>query len=236
MTTDGVPQTLDEVEVRAEHLEALYWQTNEQNWHPSANPTHPHVLTKTMSKAQAQEIIDGLNPKLNAKLHESVGTPGKYRVAIEYSNLEKVINANEHLIKFELSLRSASAQRVHGNADIPFAKKDWKQIGADVDFATKQPRYMVSLGSSDSRERLFIDRESTEIKKLYDDIKNECEGKTTEEKLKIVNKKIDEITAPKGSNRQEIERGLDERLAQYLADREAGKIPGKPRNRDVPID
>ncbi len=142
----------------------------------------------------------------------------------------------------ELILRTVIAQNLHGKGAISFEGKNWDQVSANVDFAGLKTRYMVSLGSSTSRERLFLDRESPHEKMvaLREKIANESRGKTVPEILAIVNKHIDALTTDhpsvRGQSRNQIEAGLDGRLDRYLNDRAAGRIPGKPANRDVSMD
>jgi len=231
------PQEEKVPEIKSEHLDTLFWQTEGKIW--SANATQTHVMTNVMTEREAQYLAESLNPNLQAQVQKSKSQNG-YRVMISNDNLTAVIDNKEELLSegysAQLNLRSVVAQNVHGKGPIYFNRQNWKQVTSEVDFAKEKDRHLVSLGSSQTRERLFIDLQSETINKLYNDIAKQCQGKTPEEILKIVNKEIDKITAPEGSNREQIERQLDARLDKYLDDREKGLKPPNPRNRDVQID
>lgn len=231
------PQEEKVPEIKSEHLDTLFWQTEGKIW--SANATQTHVMTNVMTEREAQYLAESLNPNLQAQVQKSKSQNG-YRVMISNDNLTAVIDNKEELLSegysAQLNLRSVVAQNVHGKGPIYFNGQNWKQVTSEVDFAKEKDRHLVSLGSSQTRERLFIDLQSETINKLYNDIAKQCQGKTPEEILKIVNKEIDKITAPEGSNREQIERQLDARLDKYLNDRENGLKPPNPRNRDVQID
>lgn len=254
MSHDGVGGTEETINVNPDHVDAMYWNTGvkwQSGTHRDDNTLS--VISELMDANLALQQLSDLNPNLKAKIIPSVSSKPMVRIVIPYLNVANNFEKNESIIDpeklHEIGLRSMQAQKMHGSEPV-FFKGSWSkkeecvQINSSTDFADpKTPRFMVSLGSSSSRERLFIDRQHPMINDLYDSIKRECQGKSTKEILEIVNRKIDEITSKHksvaGQNRRQVERGLDKRLDEYLALREKGAVPGKPhlpRNRDVPIE
>ncbi|HRE33017.1 MAG TPA: hypothetical protein PLD88_13655 [Candidatus Berkiella sp.] len=130
------------------------------------------------------------------------------------------LEANKKSHNFFLK-RTFLAQKLHGTKEINYDSKQWKQVTTELNFASDLSRYVVSLGASTSRERLFFDRRTDKMNEIYNDIKLQCKHKSVQEVLRVVNSKIDDLAtrhkSVKGKPRNKVEAELDLRLAKYLA-------------------
>jgi serine/threonine protein kinase len=226
--------------VNVAYLNAISGYT-EVGWY-EVNGVDNQICTSGMSLHQANEMKDRLHPNLQAQVTPSRSEPGRYRVRVAYDELVKMSANNETFYEVDqaLVMRTRLAQDKHGSAPVQFDNKIWEQVGADVNFVDRPTSYVVSLGSSDKRERLFLDTNSPAVTDLKNRIEAQCHGKTVREILEIVNKEVDNLSTRhqdvRGQSRDTIERNLDKRLEEYLEKRSKGLIPGKPANKDVPMD
>jgi len=195
-----------------------------------------YVTTQREARA-LQTLFNGINIQVETKL-DSSNPPFKFQVAINCNEENCRILAdnknNSHFLRY-ISRSLMAGDRPSSN--ITSQNIDWEIVNSDFDFASSNKQNVVVLGTgANNQERVLIDRSSPIIEDLSKMIINKCEGKSVEQILQIVNSEIDALTAKEGRTRTEIEDELDEKLEQYLSQREKGLINGKPANRDVPLD
>lgn len=124
------------------------------------------------------------------------------------------------LNNLELISRTIDSEKKHGNAKkVSLKDKGWRVVNSKVNWVGSPHTRWVSLGSSNLRERLFFDENSSHVTSIKKAAEKACKGKNVGEVLTIVNNLINQLTAIEGKSDKEIEKGLDAKLNKLLIEK-----------------
>ncbi|MBS0289631.1 MAG: hypothetical protein JSS07_06315 [Proteobacteria bacterium] len=191
-------------------------------------------------KKDNEFLIDTLSDDLTKH-----GITNVYGIADKFKLLQKDFVQSYQNINLVLTPRTVMTQIKHGDLPISFNNEVWEQLTHEVNWANEgHTKKYVSMGQSDTRERIFIDANSEYMNKLKKDAEV-CKDKSIAETLAYINTYIANLLTNNPVNNGKsisiLNKDMEKRLSKYIADRKAGLLIDKngkqlPNNTDIRIE